>query len=104
MTKHQRPTENVARLDLQHAPPSPERIAHIRRWHIKQATCDTARSVATLNISITAMGEVRTSTVAIEPAHAQVILGELRRVSALLQDFIGSAKPAKNVIGLKRSA
>jgi hypothetical protein len=106
MSKHRRRNANVASLDLHpHAAVNPERIAHIKRWHIDQATRDDAQSVATLNISITSTGEIRTSTVAIEPAHAQVILGELGHISTLLREFIGANQPpSKNVIRLKRTA
>lgn len=102
-------TSSVVSLNTHPCQPHPERIECIKRWHIEQATSVKAVSVATLNISITTDGEIRTATLAIEPEHAVVILSELHRVTTLLHDFIGSSgklkpKTKPNIIRLIRSA
>lgn len=66
-----------------------ERVAKIRQWHQKQANMHSgSESVATLNISITAAGEIQSAGVAIEPEHALIMLPELERLAAMLRDHV----------------
>lgn len=86
MKKKAAPIASVETLKTSHNPPHPERIQKIRRWHIDEATGET-QSVATLNISVTAAGQIRSTAVAIEREHALVILSELGHIKRLLRDF-----------------
>lgn len=80
-----------AHPDLIAPPPAhPERIAHLRRWHIDQATA-APPTVAALHIAITSDGQIRTAGVGVEPEHAAVILTELDRVSERLRDVLDDA-------------
>lgn len=72
--------------------PSTERIELIRSWHQTQAK--QADSVATLNVSITADGQIRTQALAIEPEHAVAMLSELKAAVARLERFVGEFAPA----------
>lgn len=98
MKKKEAPAASVK--DLRPSPllPHPERIQKIRRWHIDEATGET-QSVATLNISITTTGQIKSAAVAIEREHALAILTELSRVQQLLREFV-SDTPTHNVIRL----
>lgn len=98
------PAANVAALDLR-APagePHPERIAHLRKWHIDQATIEPP-SVAALHIAITADHQIRTAGVALEPEHADVLLAELSRIEDLLRAHLAPRAPvAARVASLRR--
>ncbi len=59
--------------------PNPQRVQSIRSWHVDQATAE-AKPVAMLNFTITADHQIITKGLGIEPAHAVILLGELREV------------------------
>jgi hypothetical protein len=77
--------------------PSQERIAKIKRWHIDQAVSE-ARPVATLNISITAAGEIVTQGVCIEQEHAQAFLAELQAVARRIKAQIRKPHPTLSLV------
>lgn len=56
-----------------------ERFETIRRWYIDQAVAE-ANPMAMLNLTITADHQIVTKGMGIEPAHAAILLGELREV------------------------
>ena len=88
---------NVYQLDAQRPRsgqlrPHPDRVELIRNWHHEQANPDHV-PVACLNITITDCGQVKTSGIAIEPAHAMIFLAELESVSRRLRAFVVKQAP-----------
>lgn len=79
---------NVHQLHTVH----PERIQRIRDWHQAQAAAEQV-PVALLAMSITDCGQVNTSGLAIEPAHALIFLDELDRLRVKLTAHVVEHAP-----------
>lgn len=85
---------NVVALDLRTpaGDPHPERIAYVRKWHIDQATIEPP-SVCALHIAITTDHQIRTTGIALELEHADVLLAELSRIEGLLRARLAQHAP-----------
>lgn len=76
---------NVVRLEqVRETEPHPDRVKHVRQWHIDQALCQDP-PIATINVSITESGEIHAVGLAIEPEHAQIMLPELERITTMIR-------------------
>jgi hypothetical protein len=96
---------NVKRLRAREVKAHPERVRKIRDWHLQQAH-SLYEPAATLNITITACGQIFTTGLAIEPEHAQVLLTEIDQVQRKLSDHAAGrtlTEPAA-VLPIQRTA
>jgi hypothetical protein len=101
MKKRTSAPANVRALDALTPRPHPDRIASIRHWHIEQAASDPPM-VAAIYIAVSADLQVRTSAVAVEPEHAQIILGALDAVTTRLADMTADASRCAQIIPIDR--
>ncbi len=108
----------MTRQDQQHAPaarleiarqvlPHPERTQLIRDWHLAQASAQH-EPVASLSMTITDCGQVKTTGLAIEPVHALILLSEIEAVTNRLRAFIESrpapSDPGADILPFERRA
>ena len=73
--------------------PNPERLNRVRAYLLRKALGDSSPT-AMLTIAISVDGRLQLDAVAIEPEHADAILGELDALRTQLQEFV-----SKNRVG-----
>jgi hypothetical protein len=83
--------------------PHPSRTQAIKSWHINQAADTTQKPIALLSLYITAAGDIHSTALGIEPAHAQIILRELESVRERLESFASTDSIAP-VVPIRRTA
>ena len=108
----------MKRQDQHHAPaarleiarqvlPHPQRTRLIRDWHLAQSGAEH-ESVASLTMTITDCGQVKTTGLAIEPEHALIFLSEIEAVSNRLRAFIEARRlspdPGADIVPFERRA
>lgn len=72
------------------------RLAELRQWFARQAH-DPAGYVATVLVSITGDGMVKSSGYGVEPEHAAVLLEELKGAVVRLEAIVAGEQPAPTV-------